>query len=282
MKTKNLLFLITILSLIQINGFAQIKMPQASPSSKVVQQMGLTEVHLDYSRPSKKGRKIFGELVPFGQVWRTGANNPTTLEFDTDIKVNGQNLPAGKYAFYTIPDKKQWTVIFSKKTELWGAMGYDANDDALRVSVPVNKLRKPVESMSIQFADLTDTGATLQLAWDKSQIELRMETEVDPVVMKQIRELLIDQDSDNPGLYFQAANYYFTNDKDLDTALEWVNKAVDADPKYYIVHLKAKIQAALGMKSEAIATAQQSLELAKEANNPDYVGLNERLIASLK
>ncbi|NHE58765.1 DUF2911 domain-containing protein [Cyclobacterium plantarum] len=282
MKTKNLLFLITILSLIHINGFSQIKMPQASPSSKVVQQVGLTEIHLDYSRPGKKGRKIFGELVPYGQVWRTGANNPTTLEFDTDIKVNGQKLAAGKYAFYTVPNKNQWTLIFSNKTELWGAMGYDAKDDALRVTVPVNKLKKPVESMTIQFAELTDSGATVQLAWDKSQIGFRIETEVDPIVMKQIREMLIDQDSDNPGLYFQAANYYFTNDKDLDTALEWINKAVEADPKYYIVHLKAKIQAAQGMKMEAIATAEQSMELAREANNPDYVSLNERLISSLK
>lgn len=282
MKTKNVLFLITILSLIHINGFSQIKMPQASPGSKVVQQVGLTEIHLDYSRPGKKGRKIFGELVPYGQVWRTGANNPTTLEFDTDIKVNGQTLAAGKYAFYTVPNKNQWTLIFSKKTELWGAMGYDASDDALRVTVPVNKLKKPVESMTIQFAELTDSGATVQLAWDKSQIGFRIETEVDPIVMKQIREMLIDQDSDNPGLYFQAANYYFTNDKDLDTALEWINKSVDADPKYYIVHLKAKIQAALGMKAEAIATAEKSMELAKEANNPDYVSLNQRLIASLK
>ncbi|WP_291368967.1 DUF2911 domain-containing protein [Cyclobacterium sp.] len=257
-------------------------MPQASPSSKVVQQVGLTEIHLDYSRPGKKGRKIFGELVPYGKVWRTGANNPTTLEFDTDIKVNGQNLAAGKYAFYTVPNKNQWTLIFSNKTELWGAMGYDAKDDALRVTVPVNKLKKPVESMTIQFAELTDSGATLQLAWDKSQIGFRIETEVDPVVMKQIKTMLIDQDSDNPGLYFQAANYYFTNDKDLDTALEWINKSVDADPKYYIVHLKAKIQAALGMKMEAIATAEQSMELAREANNPDYVSLNERLISSLK
>ncbi|SHM86047.1 Protein of unknown function [Cyclobacterium lianum] len=282
MKTKNVLFLVTILSLIQINGFAQIKMPQASPGSQVMQQVGLTEMHLAYSRPGKKDRKIFGELVPFGQVWRTGANNPTTLEFDTEIEVEGQPLPAGKYALYTVPGKSAWTVIFSKNTELWGAMGYDQADDALRVNVPVEKLKKPVETFTIQFAALTDTGATLQLSWDKSQVGVRIETEVDPVVMKQIRELLIDQDSDNPGLYFQAASYYYTNDKDLDTALEWVNKSVDADPKYYIVHLKAKIQASLGMKSEAIATAQQSLEMATEANNPDYVALNERLIASLK
>lgn len=282
MKTKKMLFLATILSLVQLVAFAQINMPPASPNSKVSQQMGLTVLHLDYSRPGKKGRKIFGELVPFGQVWRTGANNPSTLEFDTDIRVNGHELPAGKYALYTIPGKKQWTVIFSTKTELWGAMGYSAEDDALRIEVPAKKQKPVVETMTIQFMDLSDTGATVNLAWDKTQIEFRIESEVDPIVMKQIRELLIDQEPDNPGLYFQAANYYFTNDKDLNTALEWITKSVDQDAKYYTVHLKAKIQAKLGMDAEAIATAEQSKTMAEEAENPDYVGLNKRLIESLK
>lgn len=281
MKTKKMLFLVTILSLVQIVAFAQINMPPASPHSKVSQQMGLTVLHLDYSRPGKKGRKIFGELVPFGKVWRTGANNPSTLEFDADIRVNGQALTAGKYALYTIPGKKQWTVIFSKKTELWGAIGYSEDDDALRIQVPAQKQKPVVESMTIQFADLTDSGATLRLAWDKTKIEFRIESEVDSIVMKQIRELLIDQDSGNPGLYFQAANYYFTNDKDLNTALEWITKSVEQDAKYYTVHLKAKIQAKLGLNAEAIATAERSKAMAEEANNPDYVGLNERLIESL-
>ena len=282
MKTKKMLFLIAILSLVQFSASAQISMPQASPSSKISQQMGLTVLHLDYSRPGKRDRKIFGELVPYGQVWRTGANNPSTIEFDADITVNGKALPAGKYALYSIPGKSQWTVIFSKNTELWGAMGYDSSDDALRIQVPAQKLKEPVETMTMAFADLTDTGATLHLSWDKTQIGFRLESEVDPIVMKQIKELLIDQENDNPGLYFQAANYYFTNDKDLTTALEWISKSVEKDPKYYTVHLMAKIQAKLGMKAEAEETAKKSMNMAEEANNPDYIGLNERLIESLK
>ena len=282
MKTKNIICLIGLFSLVNLNLFAQIKMPQASPNSEISQQVGLTTLHLEYSRPSKKDRKIFGELVPFGKVWRTGANNPTTIEFDTDIKVNGRTLKAGKYAIYSIPEKKEWTIIFSNNTELWGAMGYDPSDDALRINVPVNKLKKPVESMEIHFSDLTDSGAQFNLSWDKTTVNFKIEMEVDRVVMSQITSLLIDKESNDPGLLFQAANYYYTQGKDLSLASEWVAKSVETDPKYYTVHLQAKIQAALGNTSEAIAAAQKSMEMAEEAGNPDYVALNQRLINTIK
>jgi len=282
MKTKNIVCLIALFAIVQVSLFAQIKMPQASPNSQVSLQVGLTMIHLEYSRPSKKNRKIFGELVPFGSVWRTGANNPTTLSFDTDIKVNGQSLKAGKYAIYTIPEKKTWSIIFSKNTELWGAMGYNPSDDALRLNVPVKKLKKEVESMKIDFSNLTDSGAQLNISWDKTSVGIAIEMEVDRVVMSQIKELLIDQQSIDAGLLFQAANYYYNHGKDLNSAIDWVSKSVETDPKYYTVHLKAKIQAALGNKSEAIATAQESMEMAKAEGNPDYVALNRRLIDSLK
>lgn len=126
-------------------------------------------------------------MVPFGKVWRTGANNPTSLEFDIDIKVNGLPLKAGKYAMYTIPEKKSWTIIFSNNTELWGAMGYDPSDDALRINVPVTKLKSPVESMQISFTELTDSGAQLNIAWDKTSVGFTIEMEVDRVVMDQIK-----------------------------------------------------------------------------------------------
>ncbi|MBR9774405.1 MAG: DUF2911 domain-containing protein [Cytophagales bacterium] len=281
MKTKNIVCLMVLFTIVNMNAFSQIKMPQASPSSKVSQQVGLTTIHLDYSRPGKKGRKIFGELVPFGKVWRTGANNPTTLEFDIDIKVNGLPLKAGKYAMYTIPEKKSWTIIFSNNTELWGAMGYDPSDDALRINVPVTKLKSPVESMQISFTELTDSGAQLNIAWDKTSVGFTIEMEVDRVVMDQIKKLLIDRESDDAGLLFQASNYYYNQQKDLNKALEWVTKSVEKDPKYYTVHLKAKILAALGKKQEAISTAQISMKLAEEAGNLDYVALNQRLIDTL-
>lgn len=285
MKTKivkNVLFITALMLMVTLATQAQIKMPQASPSSSVSQQVGLTKIDLNYSRPSKRERKIFGELVPYGTIWRTGANNPTTLQFDTPFEVEGKNLPAGKYAIYSIPGKREWTIIFSNKTDNWGAMGYDEKDDAARFTVPVTKTKRTVETMKVSFLDITDSGTTVEIAWDNTAARFRVETEVDPIVMQQIKEMLIDQDSDNDMLYFQAANYYFSNNKDLKTAMEWIKKSVEGDPRYYTVHLKAKIEAALGKKADAIATAQKSMEMAREANNPDYVALNERLIAALK
>lgn len=260
----------------------QIQMPQASPSAQISQKVGLTDVTIEYSRPSMRGRKIFGELVPFGQVWRTGANAATVLTFSTEVKVEGKSLPAGSYALYSIPGKSTWTVILSKNTKLWGAVGYDASDDVMRFTVKPGKTGQKYETMEINFVDISDTGASIALKWENTRIKFRIETEVDEIVMAQIKELVIDQEPQNPGLYYQAANYYFTNNKDINQAYVWIKKSVDADPKYWTMHLKAKIELALGMKKEALESARKSMEMSKEAKNPDYVGLNERLIKSIK
>jgi hypothetical protein len=283
MKNKATLFTLIVLFL----GFSemkaqQIQMPQASPAAQISQKVGLTDVSVEYSRPSMKGRKIFGELVPYGQVWRTGANAATILTFSTDVKVEGRNLPAGSYALYSIPGKSSWTIILSKNTKLWGAVGYDASDDVMRFTVKPGKTGQKYETMEINFVDVTDTGASIALKWENTRVKFRIETEVDDIVMAQIKELVIDQEPQNPGLYYQAANYYFTNNKDLSQAYEWIKKSVDADPKYWTMHLKAKIELALGMKKDALESAQKSMEMAREAKNPDYVGLNERLIKSIK
>ncbi|MCH7409840.1 DUF2911 domain-containing protein [Belliella sp. DSM 111904] len=260
----------------------QIDMPQASPAATISQKIGLTDVKIEYSRPSTKGRKIFGELVPYGQVWRAGANAATVIEFSTPVKVEGNNVPAGSYAIYAIPEKNEWTYILSTNTKLWGAVGYNAEDDFLRFKVKAGKTGQKYETMEIGFTDMTDTGASVVFKWEMVKAEFRIETEVDPIVMDQIKKLVIDQEPTNPGLYYQAANYYFTNKKDMNKALEWINKSVDSDPKYWTAHLKAKIELELGKKKEAIETAKMSMEMAKEAKNPDYVGLNERLIKSIK
>jgi len=260
----------------------QIQMPQASPSATVGQKIGLTDVKIEYSRPSVKGRKIFGELVPFGQVWRTGANAATLVTFSSDVKVEGKDVPKGTYALYAIPDKNDWTFILSNNTKLWGSIGYNQEDDVARFSVKSAKTGKKYETMEISFVDLTDTGASLAIKWENTSARFRVETEVDPIVMKQIQELVIDQQPENPGLYYQAANYYFTNKKDMNLALDWITTSVQNDPKYWTMHLKAKIENELGLKKEARESAQRSLDMAREAKNPDYVGLNERLIKSIR
>ncbi|MEB2775402.1 DUF2911 domain-containing protein [Algoriphagus sp. D3-2-R+10] len=260
----------------------QIQMPQASPSARIAQKVGLTDVTVDYSRPSTKDRKIFGELVPYGQVWRTGANGATVLSFSTDVLIDGKTIPAGQYALYAIPGKSEWTMILSKNTKLWGAIGYDQSEDILRFKVQPAKLSKKSETFEISFANMTDTGSDISLKWEKTKVDFRIETEVDPLVMAQIKEYVIDGDSADPSLLYSAASYYYTNSKDLNQAYNWINESVEEDPKYWTMHLKAKIAAALGKKTEAVETAEEAIDLAEEAGNPDYVGLNERLIKSLK
>lgn len=283
MKTKiNILFLSLLTICISVVEAQQIQMPQASPAAQISQKVGLTDVTVDYSRPSMRGRKIFGELVPFGDVWRTGANAATTLTFSTDVKIEGNDLQAGTYALYAIPGKSEWTMIISSNTKLWGAVGYDNEDDVLRFKVKPGKTGQKYETMEINFVDITDTGSSLAIKWENTRVKFRIETEVDEIVMSQIRELVLDQEPTNPGLYYQAANYYFTNNKDMEQAYDWIIKSVDDDPKYWTMHLKAKIELALGKKKEAITSAQKSMDMAREAKNPDYVGLNERLIRSIK
>lgn len=282
MNEKSALLILALLFCGMFSFAQQIQMPQASPSAKIAQKVGLTDVTVDYSRPSTKGRKIFGELVPFGQVWRTGANGATVLTFSTDVKIDGKSVPAGQYALYAIPDKSEWTIILSKNTKLWGAIGYSSEDDLIRFKATPTKLSKKYETMEITFADMTDTGADLSVKWETSRVNFRIETEVDETVMAEIKQLVIDSETNNPGLLYSAANYYYTNNKNMQQAYSWISQSVASDSKYWTMHLKSKIEVALDMKTEAIASANQSLEMAKAAGNPDYVGLNERLIKSIK
>lgn len=259
----------------------QLQMPQASPSAKISQKVGLTDVTVEYSRPSTKGRKIFGELVPFGQVWRTGANAATILDFSTAVEISNNQVPAGKYALYSIPGKDKWTIVLSKNTELWGSIGYNADEDILRFEVEPKKLSRKYETFEISFNNMTDNAADLSLKWENTRVDFRITTEVDPIVMAQIQELVIDTKTENPSLLYAAANYYFTNQKDINQAYDWISNSVETDPKYWTMHLKAKIEASLGKKEEAIASAKKSMEMAEAAKNPDYIALNQRLIQSL-
>ncbi len=276
-------FTLAILLMAGMTAFAQqIQMPQASPSAKIAQKVGLTDVTVDYSRPSTKGRKIFGELVPFGEVWRTGANGATIISFSTDVEIDGKKVPQGQYAIYSIPGKSEWTIILSKDTKLWGTIGYDPKNDLMRFQVELNKLSRVYETFEISFNNMTDTGADLSIKWDQTRIDFRIVTQVDAIVMAQIKELVLDKNATDATLLYSAANYYFTNQKDIPLAYTWITKSVESDPKYWTVHLKAKIELALGMKTEALESAKRSKELAIEAKNPDYVSLNDRLIKSIR
>lgn len=265
-----------------ITDAQQLQMPQASPSAQLAQKVGLTDVTVDYSRPSTRGRKIFGELVPYDEVWRTGANSATLVSFSTEVEIGGSKIPAGQYALYSIPGKSEWTIILSSNTELWGAMGYSNTDDVVRFKVKPNNLSRKYETFEITFNNMDDTSADLSMKWENTRVDFKINTEVDPIVMAQIKEQVIETDTDNPSLLYSAATYYYNNDKDLDLAYEWIEESVSSDPKYWTLHLKAKIELAMGKKTEALESAKKSMEMADEVNNPDYVRLNERLMKSIK
>lgn len=280
-KLLSLSFLILFLA-VSVSFAQQIQMPQASPSAKISQQVGLTNVTVDYSRPSTKGRKIFGELVTYGEVWRTGANGATILTFSTEVTVGGQKVPAGSYALYSIPGKTEWTIILSKNTKLWGAIGYKQEDDQARFKVTPSKTSKKYETFELSFNNMTDNSADVSIKWETTRVDFKIETQVDEIVMADIKKQVIDANTTNPSLLYQAANYYFTNSKDLNQAYTWIKQSTDSDPKYWTIHLRAKIELALGLKTEALESANKSKTLAQAENNPDYVGLNERLIKSIK
>ena len=282
MNTKFNAFLLGFLLLGLTAVAQQIQMPQASPSAKISQKVGLTDVVVEFSRPSTKGRKVFGELVPFGQVWRTGANAATILSFSTEVKLGGVAVPAGSYALYSIPGKASWTIILSKNTKLWGAIGYDAKDDVLRFEASPAKTSRMYDSFDISFNKLTDNSADLSIKWEQTRVDFTIQTDVDPIVMADIKKQVIDAQSTNPALLYQAANYYFTSNKDVNQAYAWIKQSTDSDPKYWTLHLRAKIELSLGKKTEALESATKSKNLAIENKNPDYVGLNDRLMKSIK
>jgi tetratricopeptide (TPR) repeat protein len=251
--------------------------PQPSPGQTVRQNFGISSIELNYSRPGIKGRKIFGELVPWGKVWRTGANSATRIKFADDVTIGGQPLKAGEYAIYTVPNEKEWEIIINKGSADWGT-NYKQEDDIFRVKATPVKLDQSVETFTMQFANIKSNSTDLQLMWDKTLVSVPITTDIDKKIMADIDRIM---NGDNRP-YFQAAMYYLETGRDLNQAVTWFDKAIEQNANaYWVYHQKANALAKLGKKSEARTTAQKSMELAKTAKNDDYVKLNEKLIASL-
>lgn len=281
MKTTLKITMLLILALcLQTELKAQgIKMPQASSGQTIIQDFGLGKITVKYSRPNTKGRKVFGELEPYGAVWRTGANSATVITFTEAVTFEGKPVPAGEYALFTIPGKGEWTVILNKTTQQWGAYDYKEAEDVLRVTVKPVTLKDKVESFKIDFADVNPTKAVLTLAWGNTLVPVSLTTDVDTKVMASIDEAM--KGDKKP--YFAAAQYYFENGKDLNKALEWMNAAEAADQKGPWVRLwKGRVQLKMGDKKGAAASAEAGIKLAEEAKNPEYVRLNTALLAEAK
>ncbi|WP_205510759.1 DUF2911 domain-containing protein [Longitalea arenae] len=261
---------------------AQLKTPAPSSTQTIKQDFGLGSIELAYSRPNIKGRKVFGDLVPFGKVWRTGANQATTLTFADEVTIGGKKIPAGKYGLLTIPDKGSWTIIITKQLDVTSPAAYKQENDVVRIQAKPESIKNKVETFTMQFANVKPTSIELHMMWDQTNVVLPITTEIDAKVMAQIDELMKKEDPKNHP-YFGAAMYYMETGKDLNKALDWFNKAAEANPKaFWVMHQKANCLAKLGKKQEAIESANKSMELAKEAKNDDYVALNQKLLATLK
>jgi len=277
---RKLLTLVSLSGLLCLSAQAQqIKTPAPSAPQFVKQDFGLSSIELSYSRPGIRGRTIFGDLVPYGKVWRTGANNATTLTFGDDVTIGGQLVKAGKYGLLTIPGATEWTLIITRQLDVTSPTAYKQDQDVVRVQAKPEELPFSVETFSIIFGNITSSSCDLQLIWDKTVVTLPIKADVDSKIMAQIDNSM---NKDNRP-YYNAAYYYLENGKDLNKALEWFNKATEQDPTaFYAFYQKARCQAKLGKKQEAIATAKKSIELSQKAGSPDYVALNEKLIKSLQ
>lgn len=258
---------------------AQLKTPQASPKATVFQTVGLTDVEIVYCRPAARGRAVFGNLVPFGKVWRTGANENTTISFSEDVVIDGKTLPKGKYALYTIPKIESWEVIFYSTTNNWGnpEVWNEANV-VLRTTVKEEALSKPVESFTIGIGNITADTADLDMAWENSSVSMKFTVPTQKEVLANIEKVLAGPTSAD---YFSAAQYIFQSNGDNTKAMTYMNKAMEmsTEKPYWYTRQKSLIQARAGDKKGAIETANLSLAAAEAAKNQDYVKMNRESIA---
>jgi hypothetical protein len=268
--------------------FAQapkINFPAASPTATLNQRVGLTDIQVNYNRPGAKGRKVFGGLVPYEHIWRTGANTATKISFSTPVKLNGTEIPAGTYELFTIPGTAEWTVIIHKNMSQWGAYSYDEKNDVARVKAKPVALAEHVETLDIGLNDIRDESATLNIVWEKTRVPVAVTLDVKSTLVPQIEAVMAPGGDKLP--YAQAAMYYLENGLDLKKAATWMDAAIAAQPDaFYLVYRKALILEKLGDKAGAVATAKKSMEAALQAPSPalrdEYVGLNQALIDRLK
>lgn len=258
---------------------AQAKFPPASSTTKIEQSIGIKNAILVYQRPNVNNRIIFGGLVPYDQVWRTGANGIPVLTLEEDVKIAGNTVPAGSYGLFTIPTKGDWTIILSKNIEQWGSYQYKESEDFLRFQTKSSKLSNKIETFTIAFEDVTPTGANLTLAWEKTKVSFPIAVDQSAEIMAGIQAAM--QGDKKP--YFQAAQYYFNNNLDINQAVEWVNKADKGNTKApHIKYWKARILLKAGDKAGAIKTATEGIAMAKSLNNEEYVKLNTQMLDQAK
>lgn len=269
MKIRFSLFLLLFTS---ISSLAQIEMPSLSPEKITKQKVGLTNFTLEYGQPSKNGREIFGSLIPYNKLWRTGANASTKITIDKEVFFAGNKVPAGTYGLYSIPNKKKWTIIIHKKSNLWGAGGYQKENDLIRFTVPSQKTNDTTETLNIRFENFTINGADLVISWEETKVKIPVLVNSDTIIENQIKTKITSTDKAiNPQTYFDAAQYYYQKNKSLDTAFEWFSKAVELRPQaFWYVYYKAELAHKLGKNKIAKEEATKCLKAAKNSKSSDY------------
>jgi len=256
-------------------GFSQLKTPSASTASEIEQVVGLTEIEVDYNRPSKRGRVIFGNLVPFGKIWRTGANSGTEISFSTDVSINGENINEGTYSIFSIPNEDSWQIIFYSDTDLWSVpRNWEESKIIFQSNFKSNTNNKVVETFSISFEDITNNNVNLVFSWDDTNVIVPIDVPTKSLVEDQIKSIMGDDPKSSD--YYSAAVYYLQENINLDIALKWMNKAIEMieNPRFFQLRQQSLILAANGQYKNAIKVAEMSLELSIQANNGDYVKMN--------
>jgi len=269
------LALFTFALTLMFSANAQIETPQPSPFSKIEQKVGLTDVTLEYSRPSMRGREVFGDLVPFGKMWRTGANKNTMITFSDDVTIDGQSLKAGSYAIFVTPSEKSWDIVFYSDTQNWGTPGeWDSAKVAAKTTVEIVTMPTKVETFTIVLGNLTNSSAELGLIWETTYAGITFEVPTDVTVTASIEKTMAGPSAND---YYAAAVYNLKEGKDLNKAKEWMDTAMSMveEPAFWQLRQQSLLFAKMGDKKSAIATAKKSLEKSKEAKNNDYVKMNQ-------
>ena len=253
----------------------RLKIPAASSGQRIEQDFGLGVISIKYYRPNTNGRKIFNGMEPYGIVWRTGANNATVIKLTDTIQIEGHTLPAGSYSLFSIPGADEWTIIFNKNVDQWGAYAYDEKQDFLRFKVKPIKLNNKIETLTIQFTDVHQDNCLLQILWENTGINLHLKTDVDNRIMANIQEAMKGEKKP----YYMSAIWCYNHNRNLDQALTWMQEANKAQPQAYNVkYWLARLQLKTGDKNSAIISAKEGLKLASAENNAEYIRLNKEVL----
>ncbi len=279
MKSIKLMLLAFIVS---FSAHSQIDTPAPSPSATLTQEVGLTTVTINYSRPSVKDRTIFGGLLKYGELWRTGANGATKLSFSTDVNLGGNDLKAGDYVILTVPGESDWKInIYEFSGNGVGA--YFSKEALATTSVKPVKLSDKVESLTIDINNLRNSSATIDISWENTKISIPLEVNADASVMAQINKYEENSDAQRANDYNAAASYLLSEKKELEKALDFATKATSLNPNaFWMSRTKSLIEAELGKYKEAVATATLSLAAAEKAGNQTYVDFNKASIEEWK